>query len=381
MLSISCGKYVPESLPDQNFNDNWHFNKGAVADGESVILDDTSWRKLNLPHDWAIEGPFDSKHNARTGGLPVDGEAWYRKHFTIPKEYKNKRISIEFDGAMSEAKVWLNGQYIGERPYGYIGFEFDLTKHIKINEDNVIAVQLHPKDLAARWYPGAGIYRNVRLKINEAVHIPQYGTYITTPDISTEKATVLVKTTLVNQSGTATDVVLKTEIKSAEGTIVATDEQTFQLDENTDQTVKLSVSNPKLWGVENPNLYTAVSSVIIDDTVVDVYNTEFGIRTIEVDRNKGFILNGKQVEFQGVCMHHDLGPLGSAVNFRAVERQLQIMQSMGVNALRTSHNPPSPEVLEVCDKLGIVVIVEAFDEWKKGKVRSKRGLENCKDTK
>ncbi len=357
-------------LDDQNFNKNWLFSKGSFKEGSSIVFDDSAWRSLNLPHDWAIEGPFDKKYNARTGGLPVHGEAWYRKHFTISKDHQGKHISIEFDGAMNEAKVWLNGEYVGERPYGYIGFELDLTKHIKFGEENVIAVQLFPKDLAARWYSGAGIYRNVRLKINNPIHIPQYGTYITTPEVSKEKALVNIATTIANLSGVTSKVHLKTQIKDAAGTVVA--EHSSEIDVNTESTapIQIAVENPKLWDIKKPVLYKAVSTVSVDGHVTDEYNTDFGIRTIEFDRENGFLLNGNSVELNGVCMHHDQGPLGAAINYRAKQRQMQIMQDMGVNALRTSHNPPSPEILKVCDELGIVVIVEAFDEWKMGKVEN-----------
>ncbi|WP_139059131.1 beta-galactosidase GalB [Polaribacter reichenbachii] len=370
-ISFSCHSQESKndkSIADLNFNTDWLFQKGAIKEGASIDLNDTKWRQLNVPHDWAIEGPFDNKHNARTGGLPVDGEAWYRKHFTISKKNKNKCISIEFDGAMNEAKVWLNGVFIGERPNGYIGFELDLTEHIKFGKDNVIAVQLSPKDLAARWYPGAGIYRNVRLKINEPIHIPQYGTFVTTPKITKENAVVNIETKIENHHKKSENVVLKTVIKNANGTIVSMNSSKIKVEKATTKNIELTISKPELWDITNPVLYTAVSSIYKNNVLIDEYLTEFGIRTIAFDKNNGFLLNGKKVELNGVCLHHDQGPLGTAINYRAKERQMQIMQSMGVNALRTSHNPPSPEILKVCDKLGIVVIVEAFDEWKLGKV-------------
>ncbi|ARV16569.1 glycoside hydrolase [Polaribacter sp. SA4-12] len=370
-LMISCTeKRKISSMSDQNFNKDWLFQRGEIKRGESIVFDDSNWRNLNLPHDWAIEGPFDKKYNARTGGLPVHGEAWYRKHFVVSKENKGKKVSIEFDGAMSNAKVWLNGEFVGERPYGYIGFELDLTKQIKFGEDNVIAVQLNPEDLSARWYPGAGIYRNVRLKINNSIHIPQYGTFVTTPKITKEKATINIETKLENYGSSASDVVLKTIVKNKEGNVVAENTLKVNLNKNSTDNVELTVENPEFWDISNPILYEATTSVFVNDVLVDEYATEFGIRTIEFDRKKGFLLNGNAVELNGVCMHHDQGPLGSAINYRAKERQMQIMQSMGVNALRTSHNPPSPEILQICDKLGIVVIVEAFDEWKIGKVKN-----------
>lgn len=368
----SCNQSKSITVNDIDFNQSWLFHKGEVKNGQVFETDDESWRKLSLPHDWAIEGPFSHEHNARTGGLPVHGVAWYRKHFVVENSHQSKQISIEFDGAMSNAKVWLNGKFVGERPYGYIGFELDLTPYIKFGEENVIAVQLAPEDLAARWYPGAGIYRNVRLKINHPIHIPQYGTFITTPNITKENATVVVETKVKNTVKSSKEISLTTRILNAKGEEVANSNKFIELNKDgiTTTNVEMDVRNPQLWDMENPNLYTAISSLMLDGTVVDEYKTQFGIRTIAFDKDKGFILNGKEIEFQGVCMHHDLGPLGAAVNFRAKQRQMEIMKSMGVNALRTSHNPPAPEMLKVCDELGIVVIVEAFDEWKMGKVEN-----------
>ncbi|MGY6647755.1 beta-galactosidase GalB [Wenyingzhuangia sp. IMCC45574] len=374
LLSFTSCNITPNdniSIKEQDFNKDWLFLKDTL-NGEKVSLDDRGWRKLDLPHDWAIEGPFSNKHNARTGGLPVTGEAWYRKHFTIDTTHQNKIISIEFDGAMNNAKVWLNGNYVGERPYGYIGFEFNLTPYIKYGEDNILAVQLHPKDLSARWYPGAGIYRNVRLKINDCVHIPQYGTYITTPEVTKETAKVAIQTKIMNCNDKTESAVLQTIIKDPKGAIVTTEEEHITLNKKniTEVTVNATVNSPLLWDLDTPELYTVESTVIIDHKITDVYETSFGIRSIKFSKDKGFLLNHKPVKFQGVCMHHDQGPLGTAINFRAKQRQLEIMKSMGVNALRTSHNPPSPEILKVCDELGIVVIVEAFDEWKLGKVEN-----------
>lgn len=358
------------ALPDSNFNKGWLFQKDSLPGAEAKDFNDANWQKVTLPHDWSIDGPFDNKYNARTGGLPVHGIGWYRKHFTIEKELQGTQISIEFDGAMSNAKVYLNGTYIGERPYGYIGFELDLTKHINYGGDNVIAVRLAPEDLSMRWYAGAGIYRNVRLKVNNPVHIPQWGTYVTTPKIENGVANVNIETTIKNSSNTGTEVSLETIIKDADGAIVANQTSTISLAANSEDVVKVAsqISNVNLWDINKSYLYTAHSIVKTGNTIVDEYETSFGVRTIEFNTTDGFLLNGKKVVFNGVCMHHDLGPLGAGVNYRATERQMQIMQSMGVNALRTSHNPPSPEMLEVCDKLGIVVIDEAFDEWKIGKV-------------
>ncbi len=365
---ISCQKLKEYGFSDSSFNKDWLFKKGDSENAAAVDFQDIDWRKLDVPHDWAIEGPFDPKYNARTGGLPVHGVAWYRKHFTVAKGYEGKRISVEFDGVMNNSKVYLNGEYIGERPFGYMGFELDLTPHIRFNEDNVIAVRVAPEDLASRWYSGAGIYRNVYLKINDPIHIPQWGTFITTPEVSDTKATINIETKLKNASGKSVSVTLETELVDNAGNTIATATDEIGLTRENAITQSIKIQNPKRWSLENPQMYRAISKVKLNDKLIDEYNSDFGIRTIAFDKEKGFMLNDEQVELNGVCMHHDLGPLGAAVNYRATERQMQIMQSMGVNALRTSHNPPSPEMLEVCDKLGIVVIVEAFDEWKIGKV-------------
>ncbi|MEX0320893.1 MAG: beta-galactosidase GalB [Puniceicoccaceae bacterium] len=357
-------------VPDLEFNDGWLFHKGKAESAEDAGFDDSGWRKVTLPHDWAIEGPFSNKHNARTGGLPVTGTGWYRKHFDIPVEWKRKRISIEFDGAMSDAHVWVNGKFIGNRPYGYIGFEFDITEAIKFGEENVIAVRLSPKDLAMRWYPGAGLYRNVRLKANHLIRIPQYGTFITTPVVTEKESVVNVETTIKCDCPQDREGNLVTTIVGPCGEVVAEDSVPLEIVHGTSMELQQNfvVENPVLWDIGQPNLYKAISKVFVHEVLVDVYETEFGIRSIDFDADKGFIINGRVVELNGACMHHDLGPLGAAVNYRASERQMQIMQSMGLNALRTSHNPPSPEMLQVCDRLGIVAIVEAFDEWKTGKV-------------
>ncbi|WP_165748777.1 beta-galactosidase GalB [Cellulophaga sp. Z1A5H] len=365
----SCQENGVEVIADQEFNKDWLFLKDTVPNGEAIHLDDSTWRKMDVPHDWAIEGPFDNKNNARNGGLPIDGIAWYRKHFTIDAKNKNKQVAIEFDGVMDNSKIYVNGNFVGERHYGYSGFEFDITPFIKFGEDNIIAVQLAPEVLSERWYPGAGIYRNVRLKLNEKVHIPQWGTFISTPEVTSEKATVTIKTKLKNATDKPQEIFLETTIVDASNKTMGISTETIEVANDSEKqlTQHMTVVNPSLWDIGKPNLYKAISRVKIKDQIVDEFETEFGIRTIEF-KKEGFFLNGKAVELNGVCMHHDLGPLGAAVNYRATERQMQIMQEMGANALRTSHNPPSPEMLQVCDRLGIVVIDEAFDEWKEPKV-------------
>jgi len=370
MMLISCTE--ESQRVRQSFNQGWIFQKGEVGDEQHVSFDDSQWRSLDLPHDWAIEGPFDIEYDTRTGGLPIYGTAWYRKHFEMDAIHTGKRVTLEFDGVMNNAEVYLNGEKVGARPYGYIGFEVDLTPHIKFGEENVIAVRVEPKELSARWYPGAGIYRNVWLEIKDPVHIAHWGTYIVTPEVSKEKAVVNVETTIENRGDLQGRYRLETVIVDSSGEKVAAikSEVEFAVGEEAVVSQTLTVDKPELWDPDHLYLYAAQSALYRNTNVIDTYESSFGVRSIDYSAEKGFLLNGFPVKFKGVCLHHDLGPLGSAVNYRATERQLEIMKSMGVNAIRTSHNPPSPEQLELCDKMGILVQVEAFDEWKMAKVEN-----------
>ncbi|HLH18683.1 MAG TPA: beta-galactosidase GalB [Bryobacteraceae bacterium] len=355
----------------QSFDDGWRFFKGEAAGAEAPDFQDGAWREVRLPHDWAIEGPFDPHLNPHTGALPIFGTGWYRKHFTVPEGLRDRYLTLEFDGAMYNAHVWINGQEVCSRPYGYIGFSCDLTPHLRYGpQENVVAVRLTPEDHSSRWYPGAGIYRNVWLDITGPVHVDRWGTYITTPEVSDAAASVQVKTGLRNRSGAESRVVLRTTVLDAAGRQVARQSNDAVLPAGGAQTVAtaLAVARPQRWDVDRPYLYTLVSEVLNGTRVVDRYTTPFGIRTIAFDKEKGFLLNGRRVRIQGVCNHHDLGALGAAVNRRAIERQLEILKAAGVNALRTSHNPPAPEVLEACDRMGIVVMDEAFDMWRIPKV-------------
>jgi beta-galactosidase len=374
MLGLTLSAFAAEvNIKDQrrvSFNEDWRFAKVDTPEPAQPGYNDGAWRTLNLPHDWAIEGPFDSKLNPHTGALPIFGVAWYRKHFTLPVSAKGKYFSIEFDGAMSNSRVFLNGQELGGRPYGYIGFAFDLTPHLKFGEENVLAVRLAPEDRSSRWYPGAGIYRNVWLDITGPVHIARWGTYITTPEVSDSQASIAVKTQIQNRSAQSAEITLQTSVVDAAGKQVARGSRTATIAGGGEATVgdKLTVARPQRWDVDRPYLYKAVSVIRQGNRVLDRYETPFGIRTIAFTKDQGFLLNGRHLKMQGVCMHHDLGALGAAVNRRATERQLQIMKSMGVNAIRTSHNPPSPELLESCDRLGLMVMDEAFDMWRIPKV-------------
>lgn len=368
--SLWLGSGYAEPMKDLCFNADWLFHKGAVDGGEKVDVADDGWRTVELPHDWAIEGPFSVTNNCRVGALPTFGTGWYRKHFEVPADWAGKRISVEFDGAMSDAHVWVNGVLVGNRPYGYIGFEFDLTPYLNVGGENVIAVRLNPPDLSMRWYPGAGIYRNVRLKVNHPVHIPRWGTFVTTPLVTDEEALVDIATDLVNASKEAVTARLASIVLSPQGEEIGREELEVSLGAGAQKTASQNVQfkDPVRWDIDSPELYTLKSQVYVADELVDTFETKFGIRTIEFTPNDGFFLNGRRVQLQGVCMHHDLGPLGAAVNYRATERQMEMMKAMGANSVRTSHNPPSRELVQICDRLGILLVVEAFDEWKTGKV-------------
>lgn len=358
-----------------SFNNDWRFLKGDAPEAERAAFDDSAWRPLRLPHDWAIEGPFDRTINPHEGSLPYFGTAWYRKHFTVQAAaaQKQRRISIEFDGAMSNSTVWINGHRLGGRPYGYIGFTFDLTPYLNTpGQENVIAVRLEPERESSRWYPGAGLYRNVWLDQTGPQHVAHWGTRLTTPRVDATAATVEVQISVENQAAEAAAAVVETALYGPTGIPVASTRSNVALPAGGSALAAqtLQVPHPRLWTLEDPALYRAVTVIRVQGKATDRYETPFGIRTVVFDHARGVLLNGKALRFQGVCLHHDLGALGTAVNTRAIERQLQIMKSMGVNAIRTSHNPPAPELLDLCDRMGLLVMDEAFDMWKIAKVKN-----------
>lgn len=352
--------------------------------GENVAyttkdFNDAGWRQLNLPHDWAIEGDFVRELPGETGKRPYAGIGWYRKHFTISKSDQGKQIYLDFDGAMSYPTVWLNGKFVGGWTYGYSSFRLDLTPFLNYNGENVLSVRLENLPESSRWYPGAGIYRNVWLVKSAPIHVGHWGTYITTPEVSADSATVKIKTTITNNLQTNAGIKTQTSIYEINaddqkiGKAVSASEK-IPLDlaaksSGTSET-NLQIKNPKLWNTETPNRYVAITDIEQNGKVIDTYQTPFGIRTIKFDAEKGFLLNGKRVYLKGVCQHHDLGALGSALNTRALERQIEILKEMGVNSIRTSHNPPAPELLDLADKMGILVMDEAFDAWARGKKKN-----------
>ena len=352
--------------------------------GENVVysrkdFDDGSWRRLDLPHDWAIEGDFQQDLPGETGKRPWIGVGWYRKHFKISPNDKGKQIYLDLDGAMSYPTVWLNGRFVGGRTYGYSSFRLDLTPYIDFDSENVLAIRLDNPPESSRWYPGAGIYRNVWLVKTAPVHIGQWGVYVTTPEINPHFATVNVRTTIDNNSDSPANLTIKTQIyklgannRKTGAPVSKTEKTNLNLAAKTNQTIAatLRVDKPKLWNLQKPNLYVAVVNIEQNGKTIDNYETIFGIRTIKFDADKGFFLNGERVYLKGVCQHHDLGALGTAINIRALERQIEILKEMGANAIRTSHNPPAPELLDLADRMGVLIIDEAFDSWAGGKKRN-----------
>lgn len=335
--------------------------------------DDRQWRRLNLPHDWGIEGPFRADLPNRTGKLPWNGVGWYRKNFEVPKQDADRRVFIDFDGAMAQAQVWLNGEYVGQWPYGYTSFRLDLTPYLKFGAENVIAVRLQNDLFSSRWYPGAGLYRNVWLVKMDPVHVAHHGVFISTPEVSREQARIRVQSTLENESAGRVTVNVHQEIYSSvepQSILVRTEPRQMVLEAGGEITLvdEVTLDNPRFWDIDDPHLYGVSTVVAQDEKVFDQVENRFGIRTVEWTANNGFRLNGRRVPLQGVCMHHDLGALGTAVNVRAMQRQLEILRDMGVNAIRTAHNPPAPEWLDLCDEMGILVVDEVFDVWERAKV-------------
>lgn len=373
----------------QTFKKGWKFTREDSRDFSQQVYDDAKWQSVTVPHDWAIYGPFSinndkqnvaiaqdgqkeaMEHAGRTGGLPFVGVGWYRLNFEVPSFAKGKKATLVFDGAMSHAHVYVNGQDAGYWPYGYNSFYLDATPYLKEGEVNTLAVRLENEPESSRWYPGAGLYRNVHLVINEEAHIPTWGTVVTTPVVKEGFARVNVKTELVMPADkNVSDYRIVTQIKDAEGATVAQDDRKGDKLDGTFFNQDFAVSNPALWSPETPALYTAETKVYEGDVLKDEYMTRFGIRTLEIIPDKGFFLNGKLTKFKGVCNHHDLGPLGGIANEAGIRRQIRILKDMGCNAIRTSHNMPAPELIRACDEMGMMVMAESFDEWKSAKVQN-----------
>ncbi|MFJ9899437.1 glycoside hydrolase family 2 TIM barrel-domain containing protein [Streptomyces sp. NPDC091280] len=344
---------------------------GAYADAAAPDYDDSAWREVAVPHDWSIEQTPTTANGTTSGtGFFPGGLGWYRIAFTLPPALAGSRISVEFDGVYMDSYVYFNGTQVGRHPYGYTGFALDLTDlaHTDGSTRNVLAVKVQNRLPSSRWYSGSGIYREARLVITEPVHVERWGTYVTTPDITAERAVVRVRTSVLNESGAASEVEVRSRIVDPGGRTVARTGSTATVAERGTETHELAVSKPKLWDIGTPDhRYTLETELRVGGRPVDTHRTTFGIRDYRFDPDEGFFLNGTHTKIKGVDLHHDQGALGSAISLDAVRRQLTIMKSMGVNAFRTSHNPPSPQIIEVCEELGIVMMVEAFDCWHTGK--------------
>lgn len=359
-----------------SFDSGWQFHRGGAQRAEVAEFDDSKWRNINLPHDWSIEdlpgknSPFLSTAISQVnGGFTVGGTSWYRKTFNLPVTDKGKQIIIQFDGVYMNADVYVNGKHVGNHPYGYTSFYYDITPQINFGTKNIIAVEVKNEGQNSRWYSGSGIYRHVWLKTINPIHIAQWGTSISTPSVSKAEATVSVKTQVENNSTIAANISLVTKFLDSNGTEVGSTEATSTVNAGEVKLIDAGavIKNPQLWSCDNAALYKAVTTIYQDEKIL--YNEEntFGIRTISFSVEKGFQLNGTTLKLKGGCFHNDNGPLGSKAYDRAEERKVELLKASGFNAIRCSHNPPSPAFLDACDKLGMLVIDEAFDMWTIGK--------------
>ena len=374
ILLLACLAFASQAPAPRvrlSMDPGWLFTLGDPKSAEQPGFDDRSWRRLDLPHDWSIEGtPSQDAPAGGRGGYFPTGIGWYRKAFRLLAGARGRETWLEFDGVYMNSDVWINGVHLGRRPYGYVSFAYDITKHLTAGV-NVVAVRvdnsLQPN---SRWYSGSGIYRHVWLEIVDPLHVGHRGIYVTTPAVDPASATVVIHTRVENDRRTGRGGVLRTLILDAEGQEVALTDATFSMAPRTNVEIehRLQVKAPRLWSVETPTLYTVRSEVLDGGRVVDGITTPFGIRSIAYDQDRGFLLNGVRVKMRGVNLHHDGGAVGAAVPERIWERRLELLKAMGANAIRTSHNPPAPEFLDLCDRLGFLVMAEAFDEWTIGKV-------------
>jgi beta-galactosidase len=368
---LAMTNMITESRSRTSFNKDWKFFLGDEPNAKNTVFNDANWRKLTLPHDWSIEGKFDEKNPAKPegGGLPT-GIAWYRKDFIAPANFKDRITTIEFDGVYKHSEVYINGVFLGKRPFGYISFAYELSKYLKPGK-NTIAVKVdNSAQPDSRWYSGSGIYRNVWLTSTAKVAVAHWGLSVN-PELSSDQKTVALKinANIFNKTNKNQTVTLVNTVIDENGKLIKKGNVIWLKLDTTNKyfSTELSLNNPILWSVDNPKQYQLVTEIAQNGKVIDRQSTLFGVRSFNFDAQKGFSLNGKFMKIQGVCLHHDLGALGAAVNTRAMERQLEIMKKMGVNAIRTAHNPPAPEFLDLCDRMGFLVIDEAFDMWAKRK--------------
>ena len=347
----------------RNFNSDWKFCKGDITGGQKSEFDDSKWRKLDLPHDWSVEGPFSKDFASGTGFLP-GGTGWYRKTFKVAAGEKGRKVFISFGGVYNNSEVWINGNYLGKRPNGYISFQYDMTPFINFGGENLIAVKVdHSRFGDSRWYTGSGIYRDVNLVLTPLVHIKQWGVFAKSHDVSDNKALLDVETSIVNESGTSSEVTLSNYLLWGRDTVKTSLERiAVQPGQSATVVRKMEIANPVLWDLENPHLYSLVT-IVKGNGIFDSHTTSIGFRSISYDADKGFFLNGRNLKLKGICMHHEAGTLGSAVPTEVFARRLDLLKELGCNSIRTSHNPFSTEFLDLCDEKGFLVIDEAFDEW------------------
>jgi beta-galactosidase len=377
MAAVVASTTVSAQRAETLLERGWRFSKGDFAGAAAPAFDDSKWEAVSVPHDWAIYGPFDERNDlqevavtqnferkatrktGRTGGLPYVGVGWYRTTFSAPA---GKIVNLVFDGAMSEARVYVNGREACFWPYGYNSFHCDVTSLLHPDgSDNTLAVRLENRPESSRWYPGAGLYRNVHVISTDSVRVPVWGTQVTTPLVYNEMASVRLRTTIEGTNGR--DVRVVTSVLAPDGSEVARKDNVGKIHHGQPFEQNFIVNNPNLWSPETPNLYRAISTLYVDGREVDRYVTRFGIRNIEYVSDFGFMLNGQPRKFRGVCNHHDLGPLGAAVNRSALRHQLALLKEMGCDAIRTAHNMPAPELVELCDEMGLMMMIEPFDEW------------------
>ena len=369
-VALAAVTFRAEAHEKINFDKGWRFILADSAQMSLAMYDDSAWRMLNVPHDWAIEGDFSaSAPSGNSGGALPGGVGWYRKSFEVAAADKGKLFYIDFDGVYMNAKVWINGQLLGQRPYGYSSFRFDLTPHLKFGARNVVAVRVDNSDQPnSRWYSGCGIYRHVWLVKTEKIHVAHWGTHVVA-----EGNKVSVSVSIDNNTTSQQTVVVRNKIISPAGVQVASASKKLSLNPSAKSIISLSqlkVSRPQIWSCETPYIYKVVTTIEQNGKVVDTYETPTGFRTFKFDAEKGFSLNGKSMKINGVCQHHDLGCLGAAVNEDALYRQLRILKEMGTNAVRCSHNPPAPELLAMCDTMGLIVMDESFDMWRRRKTKN-----------
>ena len=368
LMGMTFSLQAENSRSILNFDADWRFLHDDTKGAEASAFDDSKWRKLDVPHDWSIEGTYDKANlTGRGGGYLPAGIGWYRKTFTVNATDAKRKFFIEFDGVMANSDVWINGFHLGKRPYGYISFSYDLTGHLKFgkSETNVLSVKVdNSLQPASRYYTGAGIYRHVRLVTTNTIHVEQWGVYITANQVSDKKASLNLETKVRNESS-SNSILLETTILDPSGKIVKSVETKQSIPDGKSVTInqKLDLASPLLWDVNQPNLYTAITKIKSAKVTLDEQTTVFGIRSSKFEAATGYWLNGKNIKIKGVCLHHDAGGLGAAVPLRAWERRLELLKEVGANAIRTAHNPVAPEFLDLCDRMGFLVMDETFDTW------------------